>query len=112
MPGTSIDLNILKKLKQIMDDDFNELIEIFISDGQSQLKTLKAAIDSSAASDIRRIAHTLKGSSANLGLLTLSETCKTLEYNAAENIFDDANELFEKIKSEFEEAKLTLEEIL
>jgi HPt (histidine-containing phosphotransfer) domain-containing protein len=104
-----IDIDVLNELKEIMEDDFDELISIFISDGQVQIDNLKKAIDSSNVDDARRIAHTLKGSSANLGVLDLSETCKQLEHKAAEGSLENANELLEKIISFFNETKKILE---
>ena len=110
MPGNSIDLDTLNELKEIMGDDFDELISTFISDGKIQIDNLKHAIDSSSAFEVRRIAHTLKGSCANLGAHTMSEICNILELNATDNMPGEANELFEKIKTEYEQVKKALEE--
>ena len=105
-----IDLDVLNELKEIMEDDFDELIETFIDDGQKQVDDLRVAIDASIAPDVRRIAHTLKGSSANLGANALSETCKVLEHDAAEDNLSDANNQYEKIKSAYEAVKASLAE--
>ena len=110
MSSEIIDLDVLNELKEIMEDDFDELIEIFIVDGQKQLDDLASALDASTVLDIRRIAHTLKGSSANLGANALSEECKVLEHNAAEDNLNGANEQYEKIKSAYEAVKASLAE--
>ena len=110
MPGHAIDFDTLNELKEIMEDDFDELITTFISDGHSLIKNLKIAIDLSIAPDVKRIAHTLKGSSANFGAHPLSEVCNALELNASDNTLDDANVLLEKIKTEFESVKSELKE--
>ena len=106
----SIDLDTLNELKEIMEDDFDELISIFISDGEAQIEQLRLAINALNTSDVRRIAHTLKGSSANLGVTDLSESCRVLEHEAAENSLIKADELLENIISEFDSAKIILEE--
>lgn len=105
----TIDISILNELKEIMEDDFDELISIFISDGKTQIEDMKKAIDSSNIDEVKRIAHTLKGSSVNIGVLDLSESCKALEYKAAENSLEGANELLKKIIEEFNETKKFLE---
>lgn len=105
----TINLEILNELKDIMEDDFDELISLFISDGQAQIDELKNAIASSKTIDVRQIAHTLKGSSANIGMFDLSESCQTLEYKAADALFEGADELLEKIINDFNETKKTLE---
>ena len=110
MSGHSIDYAALNELKEIMEDDFDELITTFISDGHSLIKNLQVAIDLSIVPDIRRIAHTLKGSSANFGAHPLSQACNALELNASDNTLDDANDLLEKIKTEFESVKSELKE--
>ncbi len=108
----SIDLDVINELKEIMGDDFDELISIFISDGQTQIENLKLSIQSSNVEDTRRFAHTLKGSSANLGLNALSESCMTLERNAAEGLPEDASELLENIINRYNTAKEILTEKL
>lgn len=105
-----VDIDTLNELKEIMGDDFDELIAIFISDGNTQIENLRLAISTSNSDDIRRIAHTLKGSSANLGINTLSESCRVLEHKAAEDSLEDAQELLEQIISNYEAAKEALEE--
>lgn len=106
----SIDLAVLKELKEIMEEDFDELILTFIADGQIQLDNLRKAIDASAADDIKRIAHTIKGSSANIGAMELSEAGRILEFNAAGMQFDAADEYYEDIKREYEAVKTALAE--
>ncbi|MCP3848716.1 MAG: Hpt domain-containing protein [Gammaproteobacteria bacterium] len=104
----SIDFNVLNELKEIMEDDFDELISVFESDAQVQIENLKAAIDTSNAADVRCIAHTIKGSSANLGLTDLSECCRVLEFEATENSLVKADVLLEKIIKEYDVIITTL----
>ncbi|MCU7835519.1 MAG: Hpt domain-containing protein [gamma proteobacterium symbiont of Taylorina sp.] len=110
MSANILDLDILNELKEIMEDDFDELIETFILDGQAQLDNLRTATDAQLAADIRSIAHTLKGSSANLGANALSGVCKDLEHNVAVDNLDEIDESFEKIKNEYEAVKMALKE--
>ncbi len=106
----SIDLDVLNELKEIMGDDFEELITIFISDGQTQIESLKLSIQAANLEDIKRIAHTLKGSSANLGLNDLSDSCKVLEYTLKEGSLENADKLLENIITHYNAAKKTLDE--
>lgn len=112
MSDNSIDLTTLNELKEIMADDFSELITIFISDSQIQLDDLTTAITASNAQDIRRIAHTLKGSSANLGIEHLSAMCKELEHNAAQSKLNDADDLLKLITNEYNDVKNMLKELI
>jgi histidine phosphotransfer protein HptB len=110
MSTNSINLETLNELKEIMEDEFEELVSVFVSDSLSQINELSNAINSSSASDIRRIAHTLKGSSSNFRAQPLSEICKVLELNAVDNKLDDVNEILEKIITEYEAVKAALKE--
>lgn len=106
----SIDFDTINELKEIMGDDFSELITIFVSDGKTQIENLKISINSSNLEETRRFAHTLKGSSANLGINALSESCRALESSTAEGSLEDAGELLEQIINQYEVAKKALEE--
>ena len=106
----SIDLNTLNELKEIMGEDFGELISIFITDSQNQIDALKAAIDAENIKDVQRIAHTIKGSSANLGVNVLSESSRVLEHQASEGSLANAGEFLEKIIIDYNDAKKILEE--
>ena len=110
MSDEVIDLSVLIELKEIMEDDFSELIETFIMDGQEQLNNLRLAIDESNSVDVRRIAHTLKGSCANLGATALSEACMTLEHNAADDNLSGADEQYDQINKEYLRLKTALNE--
>ena len=112
MSTNSIDLDTLNELKEIMEDEFTELVTVFITDGIKQIDDLRQAIAASEADNIRRIAHTLKGSSSNLGINGLSELSKTLEFKAADNQLNGADELLQKIIDEYEAVKQTLEDLL
>ena len=112
MSSSSIDLETLNELKEIMEDEFDELVTVFINDGIKQIENLKQAIEASEAENVRRIAHTLKGSSSNLGISGLSELSQTLEYKAADNQLDGADELLQNIIQEYETVKKTLEELI
>jgi HPt (histidine-containing phosphotransfer) domain-containing protein len=89
---------------------FVEMITVFIIDGQVQIDNLKTAIKDSNTEEARRIAHTLKGSSANLGVNVLSESCRVLEQKAAEGSLEDAIDDLEKIISDYDIAKKVLED--
>lgn len=106
----SIDLDALNELKAIMVDDFTDLIHIFLADGETQIENIRQAINTDNLEDTRRIAHTFKGSSANLGLTDLSERCRQLEHLATKNSLDGAKKIMEQIIGDYKTAKNTLEE--
>lgn len=74
--------DVLNSLKDIMEDDFNFLIETFIRDSQDRLEKLHELVGSSDFDSIRRAAHSFKGSCGNLGALHLANLCAGLERKA------------------------------
>jgi HPt (histidine-containing phosphotransfer) domain-containing protein len=56
-----------------------ELVDGFIDDTQRRLALLDDTIDAHDAAGTARLAHSLKGSSAQLGFQRLSATCASLE---------------------------------
>lgn len=72
--------NILMQLREIMGEDFAELVPAFIESGQQILAALSnfsvASID---AKTIERLAHSLKSASANVGAMRLAFMAQTLE---------------------------------
>jgi len=82
----------------------DELIEIFLEDTAIHLDSLSTAVEEANSQEIQRLAHKLKGSSANLGATRMTTLFEQLEQaNNAE-----VKTLFEAIKNEFETVKQTL----
>lgn len=76
-----IDWNRLNELREeIGEDDFAEVVEIFLEEVEGSLDTLKEA---PAGTSLRDLMHFLKGSSLNLGFSALADLCRIGE-SAAE----------------------------
>lgn len=110
MSGTSINLESLQELKDIMEDDFTVLIETFISDGKEQINLLEVYIDAGDFTKIKAGAHTLKGSSSNIGANKLSEICFKLEKKGSDHDASDMVELLNQLRDEYENVKVILEQ--
>ncbi|MCK5795942.1 MAG: Hpt domain-containing protein [Deltaproteobacteria bacterium] len=59
-----------------------ELVDLFLEDGDKQIIALGAALKAADGETLRRDAHSLKGSSSNLGFKTLSGCAAALERHA------------------------------
>ncbi len=75
----SLDMHVLDELRSVLGDDFGELIDDFISDTHSRIQEMKQAIVDEDAKTIRWIAHSLKGSSGNVGATQLADESYCLE---------------------------------
>ena len=65
--------NRVQELKEeVGEDDFTEIVSLFLEETEAALGQLKAATD---AEDIAALLHSLKGSALNLGFEEMSRLC-------------------------------------
>ncbi len=79
----------------------SELTEMFLEDTSSALAALEEASKSEDASSLKRVAHTLKGSSGNMGARGMAELCAKLQVVGASGDLSRASPLLERLKAEF-----------
>lgn len=91
----------LVELKEILEDDFGMLVTSYLEDAQSRIRKLQLAIEDADAAVIKAEAHSLKGSSLNLGAQSLPELCSQLEDCGNTESLEDTPALFIKIENEF-----------
>ncbi len=78
-----------------------ELINSFLEDTPAQLKNLKAMIEAGDVSDVERLAHSIKGASANLGGEVLRSAAYGVEKAAKAGNLDSARELMPELERQF-----------
>lgn len=86
-----------------------ELIDLFLKEADGHLAKMRAAIASREAQPFERSAHTLKGSSGNLGAMTLSKICGELQTAGRAADWTRIAALFPGLESEYRDAKAALE---
>lgn len=118
MCGNMIDNNdllnadMIGELKEILADDFAMLVNSYLDDAVRRMALLKNAIQDSDAEIIRNEAHSLKGSSLNLGALTLPEMFSKMEASGKDNQLESVAELFSDIELEFSRVEAALKATL
>ncbi len=85
---------IIIELKELMEEEFPILIRTFIDDSYVRLDRLIMHVSHKNYEEIRREAHSFKGSSSNMGAITLTELCLALEHLSAKTKLDQSNENF------------------
>ncbi len=104
----TIDFDTIEMLRDVMEDDFVELIETFLNDAQTKLNTLPNLVNSGDSQAVRMIAHSLKGSSSNLGALPMSQLCLTLEQNAKSEDLALAPQVLVNLQDEYAKVRILL----
>ena len=67
-----------------------ELMELFVETTASNLEKLQNGLAVGESGQVAEAAHTIKGSSANLGLMEISEAAKGIEEKARQNCLEGA----------------------
>ncbi len=80
-------------------DEFGELVDLFVETGTPQLKELRQALDSGDGDQIRRLAHSIKGASGNLGLMDISREARMIEELIDAGNLKVVGEVIEKINT-------------
>jgi two-component system, sensor histidine kinase and response regulator len=108
----SVDSSILDSIAAIQregePDVVKKIITVYLSDTKSTLEKLSLAVNEGNATDLFRLAHKLKSSSANVGATNLSSMLKTLELEGKEGNLENSHNLFLQILTEFDLVKQTL----
>lgn len=101
----NIDLSVLASLRDFQQpgeaDFVTELIDLFLSDTTTQIEFLRIAVATNDVNERRRLAHLLKGSSANMGARRMAELYEAMEKNVLAD--STAHSQFMMLEHEFEQ---------
>jgi HPt (histidine-containing phosphotransfer) domain-containing protein len=102
-------LTRLQELVQETDFEFViELVDIYLNETPTQIQTMVKALDTQDHHMLTIAAHTLKGSSLNLGAKQLGAACFKLEELGRSGMPISVSINTKDIESEFEQAKAIL----
>lgn len=86
-------------------DFLEELIDMYMEDFEEKHKALREAVHIGDVVQVRELSHSLKGSSANLGLFALKETFYKLEIAGRDRDLIDADKNLDLLQKQFQELK-------
>lgn len=95
-----IDYSALNEVREMLEGEFAELVGAYEADTTGKLSALMAKDPGKDSESIRKLVHSLKGASINLGLLQLGDDCKALEYQARDGLIQNYRDQLDKIKTE------------
>ncbi|GAB4274287.1 MAG: hypothetical protein Kow0080_22520 [Candidatus Promineifilaceae bacterium] len=114
VPSTPADIEatMLENLQQMVGDMaadmVAELAPLFVEDAKSNLKEIYKALKEGDTATADKVCHTLKGSSANMGLQVLSQISAAVMMAARQNNLDEARKLWPRLIAEFEQVRKVL----
>ncbi len=90
-------------------DTFGTLVGLYLKDTPGHLAALRRAVQEGNAGELKRAAHTLKGSSGSLGARGMQELCMRAEALAETGEVAAAGELADALEEEFARVRSVLE---
>jgi CheY-like chemotaxis protein len=105
-PATGVDGSVVDELRQVTPDGFRQLVTAFTQAGSEKIAALRRAAASGDADLMRRAAHSLKGSSGNVGATVLAGLCQRLETSlgdgggGADVLVDEIAEAYDRARDE------------
>lgn len=91
--------NIRNLSRKINKNLLNELVTLYSKTTPQIVEDMKSHLENESFQDLGMIAHSLKSSSANLGLVTIAEHAKAIEMHILNNQVVNKNLLEKEIQS-------------
>lgn len=115
-PHDNINRQALENIRALSPSNGNALLErvlqAYVNDTPTHLQTLRQAIAADDASNLRKAAHSLKSSSANVGAQALAQACKEMEQLGRDGSTEGAADMLAGMEREFQAVRQSLNAIL
>ena len=111
-----LDMSVVEELMSFADDGDPELvldlIQMFLDDGPGKVTAVVQGVASGDFERAERAAHSLKGSSGNLGARLLSAVCEEVQNATRNHQVADSQRLAPELKRHYEAAEVELRRLL
>jgi len=92
--------------------ELRELITLYLTQTSGQIRQLNTAVQTNAAPEVRRVAHSCAGASATCGMVKIVPFLRELEHQGEAGQLTTAPELARQVQQEFERIRVFLEKEL
>lgn len=106
------DLDGLAMLEEVMEDEFPELVRVFIQDSTPRCDALRAALVEQDSNQVREIAHSFKGAAANLSATQLAQFCFAVETAGRDNDLAGLSDKIDAIEAEFSQVQAVFQTMI
>ena len=107
-----LDEEALAELQDVMEDEFDVLIQTYLADSRDRIRSLREALKANDSDAFIKTAHSFKGSCVNIGAPRLGELSLNAEMAGKESRLEEAQALLDAIDEEFRQVTQRLERLL
>lgn len=93
--------NTINSLHEATGDVFQEILDIYLKDAQMNIEAMIASSLLHDTDQLLHLAHTLKGSSRNVGTIELANLCESLEMDLRNGEHSNLDQRVNLISSSF-----------
>jgi len=104
-----LDEEALAELQDVMEDEFEVLIQTYLADSRTRLDSLRQTLEAGDADAFAKTAHSFKGSCINIGAPCLGALCMEAEQVGKAGNLDEAEPIIKAIEVEFSEVTTRLQ---
>lgn len=111
--------NLLKEdtlamLQEVLQDGLKEVIQAYVSDAPKRIADIQLGVKALDMVAVEASAHALKGSSANIGAIAVSESAEELVVMCRNQTLtiDDGKSILTRMSEEFQQTKTRLLEYI
>ena len=97
----SLSARTLQDLRGLGTDFFKDLVGVYLKESGESIPALRTSLDGCDAVTLEKTAHTLKGSSGNLGAEALSKLCAELQAAARAKEWNRCTDLVCRVEQEY-----------
>jgi signal transduction histidine kinase/HPt (histidine-containing phosphotransfer) domain-containing protein len=105
MTAPAVDTNVINELRDLLGGEFDGLVTNYLIDADSRIADMSKHASAGNLADLVGVAHTLKGSSANVGALQLAALCDRVRAAVVSNTTDEVEPLMGELVQEYEVVK-------
>ena len=107
-----IDFESLNMLKEIMEEEFQPLIELYIRDSDRRFPDMRKALSEGDCESVRMTVHSLKGASSNVCAVDLAEQAHTVEKMAIDGAVNQLGGAIDRLEQSYLLVREQLSEFL
>ena len=111
-----LDPDVIERLRQLTPpgepDVLGAILQLFLDEVPKKIDSVRVAMAAGDASQVQRTAHSLKGSSGNIGALAMYDVCRQLDDRAKSGNLVLLQPLVESLAAEYRKVEAEIRRLL